>query len=79
MNKATIIWLALFLGLSCPALAKAGVADGGFELMMAVIGVILLFAGLFAGLEYLIKDSGSLLHRLRRLMKKNRVVHRNSD
>ncbi|HRY99376.1 MAG TPA: hypothetical protein P5550_10010 [Bacteroidales bacterium] len=78
MSKAKILWLALFLGGSGPAFAKTGVADGGFELMLAVIGVLLLLAGLFAGVEYLIKDRGHLRHKLRVLIKRKSPLHRNA-
>ena len=55
MIKKIIIGLVLFLGLSWQAFAKAGIADGGFALILVIVGFLLLVAGLFAGIQYLIK------------------------
>ena len=60
MNKRLIIGLVLFLGLSWQAFAKAGIADGGFALILVIVGFLLLVAGLFAGIEYLIKIARNL-------------------
>ena len=60
MNKRLIIGLVLFLGLSWQAFAKAGIADGGFALILVIVGFLLLVAGLFAGIEYLIKITRNL-------------------
>ena len=69
MNKAMIIWLVLFFGLSCKAFAKAGVANGGFELLLAIIGFLLLLTGLYTGIEYLIKNGRNLFNRFRAILK----------
>ena len=69
MNKVMIIWLVLFLGLSCQAFAKAGVANGGFEFMLAIVGFLLLEAGLFAGIEYLRKNGKNLSNRFKAFLK----------
>ncbi len=69
MNKAMIIWLVLFFGLSCQAFAKAGVANGGFELLLAIIGFLLLVTGLYTGIEYLIKNGRNLFNRFRAILK----------
>ena len=78
MNKRMIIGQILFLGLSYQAFAKAGVADGGFEFMLAIVGFLLLIAGLFAGIEYLIKNGKNLFNRFRAFLKKKIVITRNS-
>jgi hypothetical protein len=78
MKKVMIIWLVLFLGLSYQAFAKYGVADGGFKFMLAIIGFLLLVAGLFAGIEYLIKNGRDLIHSFKAFLKKKILVHKNS-
>jgi hypothetical protein len=60
MNKRLIIGLVLFLGLSCQAFAKSGIADGGFAFILVIVGFLLLVAGLFAGIPYLIKIARNL-------------------
>ena len=69
MNKVMIIGQVLFLGLSYQAFAKAGVADGGFEFMLTIVGFLLLLAGLFAGIEYLIKNGKNLFNSLKAFLK----------
>jgi hypothetical protein len=78
MNKVMIIGQVLFLGLSYQAFAKAGVADGGFEFMLAIVGFLLLVAGLFAGIEYLIKNGKNLFNRFKAFLKKKIFIPRNS-
>ena len=78
MNKVMIIWLVLFLGLSYQAFAKAGVADGGFEFMLSIVGFLLLVAGLFAGIEYLIKNGKNLFTRFKAFLKKKIFIPKNS-
>jgi hypothetical protein len=70
MNKVLKIGLVLFLGLSYQAFAKAGVADGGFEFMLAIVCFLLAVAGLFAGIEYLMKNGRNLFNRFKALLKK---------
>jgi len=78
MNKVMIIGQVLFLGLSYQAFAKAGVADGGFEFMLSIVGFLLLVAGLFAGIEYLIKNGKDLFNRFKAFLKKKIFIPRNS-
>jgi hypothetical protein len=78
MNKKMIIWLVLFLGLSSQAFAKAGIADGGFEFMLAIVGFLLLMTGLFAGIEYLMKNGKNLFNRFKAILIKKIFIHRNS-
>lgn len=78
MKKVMIIGQVLFLGLSYQAFAKAGVADGGFEFMLAIAGFLLLVAGLFAGIEYLIKNGKNLFNRFKAFLKKKIFIPRNS-
>jgi hypothetical protein len=78
MNKVKSIGLVLFLGLSYQAFAKAGVAEGGFEFMLAIAGFLLLVAGLFAGIEYLIKNGKNLFNRFKAFLKKKIFIPRNS-
>jgi hypothetical protein len=78
MNKVMIIGQVLFLGLSYQAFAKAGVADGGFEFMLSIVGFLLLVAGLVAGIEYLIKNGKDLFNRFKAFLKKKIFIPRNS-
>ena len=78
MNKVMIIGPVLFLGLSYQAFAKAGVADGGFEFMLSIVGFLLLVAGLVAGIEYLIKNGKDLFNRFKAFLKKKIFIPRNS-
>ena len=78
MKKVMIIWLVLFLGLSYQAFAKAGVANGGFEFMLSIVVFLLFVAGLFAGIEYLIKNGKDLFNRFKAFLKKKIFIPRNS-
>ena len=78
MKKVMMIGQVLFLGLSYQAFAKAGVADGGFEFMLSIVGFLLLVAGLFAGIEYLIKNGKDLFNRFKAFLKKKIFIPRNS-
>lgn len=73
-----IIWLVLFLGLSCQAFAKAGIADGGFKFVLTIVGFLLLVAGFLAGIEFLIKNRKNFGNRFKVLLKKKIITHRNS-
>ena len=73
-----MIWLVLFLGVSYQAFAKAGVADGGFEFMLAIICFLLLAAGLFTGIEYLIKNGRNLFNSFKAFLKKKIFVPKDS-
>jgi hypothetical protein len=77
MNKVMIIGQVLFLELSYQAFAKAGVADGGFEFMLTIVGFLLLVTGLFAGIEYLIKNGRNLFNRFKAFFKKKILIHKN--
>jgi hypothetical protein len=77
MNKAMIIWHVLFLGLSYQAFAKAGVADGEFEFMLAIVGFLLLVTGLLTGVEYLIKNGRNLFNRFKAFLKKRILIPKN--
>ena len=77
MNKVMIIWQVLFLGLSYQAFAKAGVADGGFEFLLTIVGFLLLVTGLFAGIEYLIKNGRNLFNRFKASLKKKFLIPKN--
>jgi len=76
--KKIIIGSILFLGLSCPAFAKSGVAVGGFEFVLVIVGFLLLMAGLVAGIEYLLKNGRNLFNRLKAFLKKNIIIPRDS-
>lgn len=76
MKKVMIIGQILFLGFSVPALAKFGVADGGFELMLAIIGFLLIVTGLLAGIEYLMKNGRDLFSRLKAFINKKISIHK---
>jgi len=73
MKKVMIIGLVLFLGLSYQASAKIGVAEGGFEFMLVIIGFLLLVAGLSSGIEYLIKNGRNLYSRFKAFFKKENL------
>lgn len=78
MNKVKLTGLILFLGLSSQTFAKAGIADGGFEFMLTIVCFLLLVAGLFAALEYLIKNGKDLFNRFKAFLKKKIFIPRNS-
>jgi hypothetical protein len=78
MKKVMIIGQVLFLGLSYQAFAKAGVADGGFEFMLTIVGLLLLVAGLFTGIEYLIKNGRNLFNKFKAFVKKKIFIPKNS-
>lgn len=65
MNKVKTTWLILFSGLSGQAFAKAGIADGGFEFLLVIVGFLLLVTGLFAVIEYMVKNGRNLFFSFR--------------
>lgn len=73
-----MIGAVLFFGLSFPVLAKAGVAGGGFEFMLAIIGFLLLVAGLFAGIEYLKRNGRDHFTHFKSFLKKRMIAHKKS-
>lgn len=77
MNKVILIWLVLFLGLSFQGFAKAGVVDGGFEFLLTIVGFLLLVTGLFAGVEYLIKNDRNLFNRFKAFLNKKIFIPKN--
>jgi hypothetical protein len=78
MNKGLIIWLVFFLGLSYQAFAKAGIANDGFEFVLAIVGFLLLVAGFYAGIDYLIKNGKNLFNRFKMFLKKKVLTLRSS-
>jgi membrane protein DedA with SNARE-associated domain len=62
MNKGMVIWLVLLLGLSYQAFAKAGAPNDGLLFELAIVGILLLLTGFFAGLEYLRKKGKNHSH-----------------
>jgi len=78
MKKGFIIGAVLFFGLSFPVFAKAGVANGGFLLMLAIIGFLLLVAGLFAGIEYLMRNGGDHFNHFKSFLKRRIIAHKKS-
>lgn len=77
MKKVMIIWQVLFLGLSWQASAKAGIADGGLEFLLTLVGFLVLVTGLYAGIEYLIKNGRNLFHRFNAFLKKKILIPKN--
>lgn len=71
-----LIWQVLFFGLSYQAFAKAGIADGGFEFLLTMVVFLLLVAGLFAGIEYLMKNGRDLFNRFKTFLKKKILIPR---
>lgn len=65
-----IIWIYLFLGLSSQAFAKSGVADDEVEFVLAIAGFLLIVAGIYAGIEYLIRNGGDIFNRFKSFLKK---------
>ena len=55
MKKIRLIWLVLFLGLTCQSFAKSGMASDEKELILSIIVFLLLVAGFFEGIDYLKK------------------------
>jgi hypothetical protein len=78
MKKVMLIWLVLLLGLSYQAFAKAGIADGGPEFVLTIAGFLLLVAGIFEGIDYLIKNGKGLFTRFRTFLRKKMLTPRNS-
>jgi hypothetical protein len=78
MNKVLIIGPVLLFGLSYQASAKAGVAEGGFKFMLAIVVFLLLVAGLLAGIDYLIKNGRNLFNRFKAFLKKKIFIPKNS-
>lgn len=78
MKKVMLIWPVLILGLSFKAFAKAGIADGGFEFIMVIVGFLLLVAGFLEGIDYLKKNGKGLFKRFRTFLSKKILTHRNS-
>jgi hypothetical protein len=77
MKKVMLIWPVLFLGLSFKAFAKAGIADGGLEFIMAIVGFLLFIAGFLEGIDYLKKNGKGLFQRIRTFLSKKILTHRN--
>jgi putative transcriptional regulator len=78
MKKIMFIWLVLLLGLSYQAYAKAGMAQDEPEFILAIVGFLLLVAGFFGGIDYLIKDGKGLFKRFRTFLRKKVLTLRNS-
>ena len=78
MKKVMLIWLVLLLGLSYQAFAKAGIADGGPEFLLSIVAFLLLVAGFFEGIDYLIKNGKGLFKRFRTFLRKKMLTLRNS-
>jgi hypothetical protein len=78
MKKVMLIWLVLLLGLSYQAFAKAGIADGGLEFLLAIAAFLLLVAGFFEGVDYQIKNGKGLFKRFRTFLRKKMLTLRNS-
>jgi len=78
MNKLLIICLVLFLGLSSQAYAKAGVADGGAEFLLTIIGLLLIVAGIDAGIGYLKRNGGDLFNHFKSFLKKRILATKKS-
>jgi hypothetical protein len=77
MNKVMIIGQVLILGLSYQAFAKAGIADGGLEFLLTIAAFLLLVAGFFEGIDYLIKNGKGLFKRIRTFLRKKMLTLRN--
>lgn len=77
MKKVMLMWPVLFLELPYQASAKAGIADGGLELMLTIVGFLLLVTGLITGMEYLIKNGRNLFNRFKESLKKKILIPRN--
>jgi hypothetical protein len=75
MNKAIIVGFVLFLGLSGQASAKAGIADGGLQLILSLAGILLLVAGLLAGAEFLVKNRRNFVSRFKVFLKNKILSH----
>lgn len=78
MKKVILTWLVLFLGQSYQASAKAGIAEGGPEFVLTIIGVLLIVAGFFEGTDYLLKNGKGLSKRFRTFLRKKMLTFRNS-
>ena len=70
MNKIVFIGLVLFIGLSPQAFAKSGNANDGLEFVLALVGFLLLVAGILTGIDYLRKNGKGLICRIKVYLKK---------
>jgi hypothetical protein len=77
MKKVMILWNVLFFGLSYKAFAKAGIAEGGFEFMLTIVGFLLIVVVLFEGIEYLKNNGRNLFNRFKAFVNRKTNVHRN--
>jgi len=78
MKKVVLIWFVFLLGLSYQSFAKTGKADDEAEFVFAIIVFLLLVAGFFEGIDYLIKNGKSLFKRVQAFLRNKILTLRNS-
>lgn len=78
MKKTMLIWLILLLGLSYQSFAKTGIASDEREFALFIVGVLLLVAGVFEGIDYLKKNGKTLFIRFRTFLRNKMLTLRNS-
>jgi hypothetical protein len=78
MKKVMLIWLVLLLGLSYQSFAKAGMANDENEFVLAIVVFLLLVAGFFEGIDYLIKNGKGLYKRFQTFLRNKMLTFRNS-
>ncbi|TRZ53756.1 hypothetical protein D4S03_01255 [bacterium] len=73
MKKIVLFGLVLFLGFSSQAFAAAGYANDGLKFTLGLVLVLLLFAGLLKGIDYLQKNGERLIHKFNTYLKKKYI------
>ena len=70
MKRITLIWLVLFLGPCYQSFAKAGKASDEGEFVWALVGSLLLVAGILEGIDYLKKNGKGLFIKFQTFLRK---------
>ena len=71
MKRVQIFFLVLCFGLSFQAQAKSGIADDEVEFVLAIIGLVIIVAGIYLGFEYLIRNGRGLFNHFKSFVKKS--------
>lgn len=63
MTKEKLIVIALLSVLSFKAYARTGTASDEFKFFLAIIGLLLIILGLLNGIDYMIKNGKTIIHK----------------
>jgi hypothetical protein len=70
MKKEVLIMSVLILGLSLKSFASTGNANDGLVFILAVVGFLLIIAGLLKGIDYLRRNSKQIINNAMRFLKR---------